>query len=470
MKELDPSLIIVIIYLLVILIVGLVSGRKVKDFKEYAIGNRNLPTIVMGMTVCATLIGSGSSLGTATEVFKFGSIVILAKYGVSLGALIIAYLIVPKMERFLGKLSVGEIMGEMYGNKVRIITGICGALLSTGRVAAQVMALGFVGKFLFGLPEALGIICGASVIILYSASGGIKSVVFTDVLQFVALAITIPIILNFSLKSIGGYTGLIEALPNTHLTIYPNKENFFKYLFIFFYMSIPMLTPPFTQRILMSSSTIQAKKSFIFMACTDMIFTTIAGVIGLVAYAKNPGLAPNGVFLYLVSNLNYGLKAMAVIGILSVIMSTADSYLNTITTSVVNDVLRPCKFELSFEQELFLSKIITIAAGVGSVLMAVYFDNIFELAVYSSNFWGPIIVGPLLFGLFEVKISKKICLISMVIGVFTFLTWEYFEIKAITQIYSVVPGILSNIFSMLILKHLVEFHYKAKPHLPCRSE
>ena len=58
-------------YLVITLIIGLLASRKIKSFKEYAIGSRNLPTIVIGMTISATLIGGGSSLGTATEVFKF---------------------------------------------------------------------------------------------------------------------------------------------------------------------------------------------------------------------------------------------------------------------------------------------------------------------------------------------------------------------------------------------------------------
>jgi len=269
-------------YLVITLIIGLLASRKIKSFKEYAIGNRDLPTIVIGMTISATLIGGGSSLGTATEVFKFGIIVMVAKYGVSLGALIIAFFIVPKMEKFLGMLSVGEIMGAMYGKAARVITGIAGMLLCTGRVAAQVMALGFVVRYLFGFSEIIGIVSGALIVIIYSSLGGVRSVVFTDVLQFIALAVTIPIILNTGLKWVDGYSGLFKLLPTKHLTIFPDFQMFIKYLVVFFYMATPMLTPPFTQRILMSRDIDQAKRSFIFMACTDFLFTTIAGFIGLI--------------------------------------------------------------------------------------------------------------------------------------------------------------------------------------------
>lgn len=97
---LNMELITVSIYLLFTLGLGIISGRKVKSFKEYALGTRNLPTIVMGMTVSATLIGGGSSLGTSTEVFKYGIIVILAKFGVSIGALLTAFLLCHEWKDF----------------------------------------------------------------------------------------------------------------------------------------------------------------------------------------------------------------------------------------------------------------------------------------------------------------------------------------------------------------------------------
>lgn len=463
--QFNMELVIVFIYLFFTLGLGIIAGRKVKNFKEYAIGTRNLPTIVMGMTVSATLIGGGSSLGTSTEVFKYGIIVILAKFGVSIGALLTAFFIVPRMGRFLGKVSVGEIMGELYGNKVRMITGLSGAVLCIGRVAAQIMALGFVMKYLFGFSQEFGTFFGVIIVITYSAFGGVRSVVFTDVLQFIALAITIPIILNIGLKSVGGYDGLIIKLPISMISIYPSNEMFIKYFIVFLYMSIPMLSPPLTQRILMSSSLDQAKKSFIFLAITDLIFATIAGLIGLVAFVINSNTPANGAFLNLVNELgvlNKGLKVIAIIGILSVILSTVDSYLNTVSTSIVNDILFPSKVILSPRKELFCARIITSAAGILAAIMALYFENIFDLAIYSSNFWGPLIVGPLLLGIFQIKISTKVCLKSMFCGVIVFFIWKYFNLKEITHIYSIIPSIFANIIVLLGDQFLIKKKFVIK--------
>ena len=131
-------------------------------------------------------------------------------------------------------------------------------------------------------------------------------------------------------------------------------------------------------------------------------------------------------------------------------MSTVDSYLNAVSTSIVNDILSPCKIILSPKKELFCARVITFFAGIIAAIMALYFENIFELAIYSSNFWGPLIVGPLLFGIFQIRISKNTCLKSMFCGVVAFLLWEYFDLKETTYIYSIIPSILANIMVLLV--------------------
>ena len=450
------DVVMVVCYLIITLILGIIVARKVKTFEEFAIGSRRYPTVVIGMTICATLIGGGSSMGTATEVFKFGIIVMLAKYGVSCGALVIALVFVPRMGRFFGMLSVGEIMKDMYNEPIGIITGMCGVLLCVGRVAAQVMALGFVVQYLFGYSETIGILSSAIILVIYSSLGGVRSIVFTDILQFIALFITIPMVLNLGLKKIGGYTGIVDALPAHYLDVYPDGRTFIKYLAVFVYMSIPMLTPPFTQRILMSKSIDQAKKSFVLMACTDFLFTTIAGTIGLIAYVYNSEIAPNSAFLNIMYDLQYVFKGLGVIGMLSVIMSTADSYLNSASVCLVHDVLNPLNLCTRPNQKLQAARIATLVVGGMSITMALYFENIFELAIYASNFWGPIVVGPLLIGILGFKITNYQCLAAMILGVIVFSLWELLNLREITTVYSVFPAIIMNIMASLLMSRFIK--------------
>lgn len=445
------DLVIVASFLAFNLIFGILSGAKIKNLKEYTIGNRNISDVVLSITIMATLIGGGSSLGTSTEVYKFGIIVIFAKYGVSVGMLLIAYFISPKMEKFFGMISVGEIMGKLYGKNARIITGISGSLLCMGRIAAQILAFGYVTSYFFHIDEKLAIILGSCIVIAYSAFGGIKAVVYTDVLQFIVIVITIPIILNLGLQKIGGYTELLSSLPLEKKTLYPSSEIFRKYFFVFLYMSLPLLSPPFMQRMLMAGNIAQIKKSFISTAIIDFTFTTIAGFIGLITLKLYPNINPNHAFLELINLLTpVGVKGIIIIGLFSIIMSTADSYLNMFSVSTMNDIIKPLNFRLSTKIELLYTRIITLIAGTLAVLMALYFKNIFELAIYSTNFWGPIIVAPLLLGIFGIKGSNRAFIYGVLAGIAVFTLWELLQLKDKTYIYSTIPSVAANLLTFLL--------------------
>ena len=75
-------------------------------------------------------------------------------------------------------------MGELYGNVGRIVTGIATIGMAIGSIAAQVSSLGYVGSLIPGVSYLGGIIAGSAIVILYSAYGGVRSVVSTDILQF----------------------------------------------------------------------------------------------------------------------------------------------------------------------------------------------------------------------------------------------------------------------------------------------
>ena len=120
-------------------------------------------------------------------------------------------------------------------------------------------------------------------------------------------------------------------------------------------------------------------------------------------FAINSSSAPNLALLNLVNELSvksFGLTAIAIIGLLSVIRSTADSYLSTTGLSFIHDVLVPCKI-LSDQNKLYAVRLITLIFVIIATLSRFYFEKIFVLTIYFSNFWVPIVGGRLLLRLLK---------------------------------------------------------------------
>ena len=90
-------------------------------------------------------------------------------------------------------------MGELFGKKVRIITaissfiGVCGVIAVQLKIAAMIFEL-------IGIPNIYGILSAGFIVSVYSALGGIKSVTFTDIIEFITFCIIMPIVSLYFFK------------------------------------------------------------------------------------------------------------------------------------------------------------------------------------------------------------------------------------------------------------------------------
>ena len=117
---------------------------------------------------------------------------------------------------FLGNLSIAEAMGNLFGERVRIITAIASFVGVSGIIAMQFKIAGIITEYAIGIPSIYGILLAGIIVTLYSALGGIKSVTFTDIIQFITFSTVIPAIAYFILNNLNGtfsITKLISRNP-----------------------------------------------------------------------------------------------------------------------------------------------------------------------------------------------------------------------------------------------------------------
>ncbi|MDX1917260.1 MAG: sodium:solute symporter family protein, partial [Rickettsiaceae bacterium] len=184
-------------FLAINIILGLGSSRGIKNIKEYAIGNRDFSTAALTATIAATWIGGGMFFQTVSESYNNGLYYMWAQLGYVVNLLLIGYFFAPRLSEFLGKLSIAEAMGEMYGKPVRIITALAGFIGVSGIIAVQLKVSGLLFEYCFNAPSFYGVVIAGVIVTLYSTLGGIKAVTFTDVVQFFTFGTIIPTITLF---------------------------------------------------------------------------------------------------------------------------------------------------------------------------------------------------------------------------------------------------------------------------------
>ncbi|MDA9163473.1 hypothetical protein N9N97_01155 [Rickettsiaceae bacterium] len=167
---------IVGVFLLITLAVGVWHGRGVKTIEDYALGGRNFSTASLVSTIVATVTtGSLFMIGIA-RTYVYGLYDLIPTCGIAISLLITAYILIPRMNKFIGNVSIAESLGNYYGDKVRVIAAICSIIANIGAIAVQYKVFGGIVNYFLGINIINAVIISCVVVTIYSAFGGIKSV------------------------------------------------------------------------------------------------------------------------------------------------------------------------------------------------------------------------------------------------------------------------------------------------------
>jgi len=444
---------IILAYLAGVLLLGLWSGRGIKNLREYSVVNRSYTTFFIFATLSASFIGGGFSLGNAEKVFVFGIISIAALWGFSLKEILVAKIIAPRMDNFSDAISAGDIMEKAYGTKSKIVTGFFSIIVCAGIVGAQVGAMGYIFNVFTGISQIWGIVIGCGIVIAYSTIGGMKAVVATDVVQFVILGIGLPLVLIFGVKYIGGVQALKLAVPSGHFSFFSQQISFWGFLSLFLtFLLGETLVPPYVQRLLIGKNAKHTARGTLLSGLFSIPFFAVTGLIGLVSLALDKNLNPNLAMPYVIKTvLPLGLKGLVVAGMISIVMSSADSFLNSAAISFMNDLVIPLKGSgLSEKKKLYIAKAATLFTGILAVVFAVKIKSILDILIFAYNFWAPIIMVPLAAAILGIRTAPRNFFIAAISGMVGVLGWNY-VLKNPNGINGLVVGVICNFVVFIFL-------------------
>ena len=434
-------------FLLVNLTIGLYHGRKVKTIEDYALGGRNFTTGALVSTIIATWIGGDYLFITLAEVYKTGLHYTIGCLGMVVCLLLNAYVFVPKMREFLGSISVAESMGKLYGKEIRIISAICGTIASAGFIAVQFKVFGEILKHYVGLSGDYPIFIAASIVVIYSALGGIRSVTFTDVIQFFTFGVLIPVlgfvVWNQSSESINFTAESVHHLFNYREFIGLSNPNFWSLILLFVLFSLPDINPTMFQRVAMGRDIPQVKKAFTIASFILLFILLGMAWIAFLLHSTNPDLAPESLVQYLIDRYSphAGLRSFILIGVVAMCMSTADSNINSSSVLLTHDFCHP--LGIKFKSELVLSKLISVILGITSVYLALLDYDLLPLVFMTQSFYIPIIDVPLILAILGFRSTTKAVLIGMIAGLIGVIIWRIFFMD-ITNVDSILPGMVVN--------------------------
>ncbi len=450
-------------YLIGILLLGLWSGKDMKNLSDFSVSHRSYGSMVIFATLSASFIGGGFSIGNAEKVFLFGIANIFALWGFSLKEILVAKFIAPRTVNFPGVISVGDLMDRGYGKTGRIVSGFFSVFLCAGIVGAQVGAMGIIFNVFLDIKPIWGIIIGCGIVITYSTIGGMRAVVLTDVIQFCVLAIGIPAVLIFGLMRLGGLSAIKAAAPAGHFSIPAEGMTIaaFVSLFLTFLLG-ETLVPPYVQRLFMAKDAKHTARGTMLSGIFSIPFFAITGGIGFVALVLDSKMDPNLAMPSVIRTvLPVGVRGIVIAGVISIVMSSADSFLNGAATCCMNDIIKPLrKNPLPERQELLLVKLTNCLVGIFAVIFAIMIPSVLDILIYAYNFWAPIIVVPLAAVLLGFRVTKAGFLAGTVAGAIGILTWNHL-LKTPADIEGLAIGVFCNLLFFVLANKLSNRNRKA---------
>lgn len=421
------DIIIVFSYLILLLFIGIFQRSKQDGFKNFSRATGSTiqkSKLILVATIFASTIGGGTTFGIAEKTFADN---ISYSYGLFLVIpvdLAIAYYIIPRIIKHYGAESVGDIVDVYYGSVGRYIAGLSSILVSVGLVAAQISVSGRIFEYILQINYIYGVILSYGIVVVYTTIGGFRSVLFANQLQFFAILFAIPVISIFGIYELG-ISNFIESIPHEKVSLFNNEDLLTTTISAALGFAVMNMFPTFIQRALINKNNVSTSKAIYIKSIIYAFFLVFITINGLLAFSIFPNAKASLALPQLIDHIiPVGIQGFVVVGLLAAVMSTADSDLNITSITLVKDFLKPI-FKISQQNRmLFFARIINVLIGSLAIIIALCFDRVADLVIFIAGFWGPVILTPLIFALFNIVISKKAFAISCLAGVIGFIGWE----------------------------------------------
>ena len=422
------------VYMLLMLGVGLYFFKKNETAEDFYVSGRSMNAWHIGLSVVATDVGGGFSIGLGGLGFTMGLSGSWMLFTGVLGAWLSAVFLIPTISRLGHKhkfFTFPQVFSHFYNGKVAFLAGIISAIGYIGFTSSQVLAgAKLASATIKGLDIQTALIVMGVIAVAYTSIGGLKAVIYTDTIQWLVLISGLVFIgIPVAYHAVGGYEAIKSALSAEYLSL----TNVSVYQIINWSVTIiPIWFVGMTlyQRIYASKGEKEAKKAWLIAGVFEWPIMAFMGVIlGMLAkVAANQGMfagitdaasmdSEMGLPVLLATILPVGLMGLMLSSYFSAILSTADSCLMAASGNIVTDIISKfAKNKLTHKRELQLSQIVTLLVGIFAIFLASQMQNVLELMLYSYAFMVSGLFIPVLGALFWKKSHSIAAFWSMLLG------------------------------------------------------
>ncbi len=402
-------------YGLILVSTGIWFNQKAQSSRDYFLAGNQMPIWLVSVSVLATSQSAATFLGGPDQGYRGDLTYLATNLAGFIAAIFVAYFLIPKFYQHK-VFTVYELLAQRFGNNAKYQAGtvyLVGRLFASG--ARLYMAAIAVAMILYGNIEAANVVSSILIIagigFAYTMYGGVRSVIYSDMIQALVYISAALLVLGYLLTSIpADFSTIYQVLANPG----PDEESKLKLLnfsldfggagvfsfwaiitgFVLLNIAAFGLDQDVTQRMLTckdEKSAVKALVTSIFMGIPVVLIFVCIGLL-LYVYYQRPdimtlgdvtnGDAPTPEFVgqtvtifmyYVLTDLPNGIKAIVTIGIIAAALSTLNSGLNSMSSVAVQDIYKGyicsvLKKQAPSEQQLVLAG--RISMGIVALLLS----------------------------------------------------------------------------------------------------
>jgi SSS family solute:Na+ symporter/sodium/proline symporter len=425
------------VIVLTLLTVSLARLGKVKTKADYLVAGRTLPAFVLIFTLLSSWIGSGSLLGGAENAYKHGFVALWQAAGGWAGLLLI-YFIAPRARKF-AQYTIPDLLEARYSQTARVLGVIAILLTYTAITSYQFIGGGDILHLIF--PDVISPVFGryilAAFVIVFTAIAGMSSVAYMDLfiglLATTTMCIALPVLVNKA----GGWGAVHAALPASHFTALDDQP-FIRCLEWFLPTCLLLLgNQSMYQKFFSAKSEKDARQAVVGWIIGTVILETVIVAIAVTGSALFPtgevSKSPREILAYCgLHAFGEGSPMLRLLGallmgaIFAKIVSTANNWLFSPATNLVNDIyVRYINPQASNKKILIVSRLMVVLLGLWALFQSLGTESVLKKALYAYTIYSAALTPVILAAFFWKRATAAAAVASIAVGTVVTVSWDW---------------------------------------------
>jgi SSS family solute:Na+ symporter len=416
------------LYLAAMLVIGVYAARRASSPEDFMIAGRSLPLWLCSATIMATWIGGGSMLGVSGQTYDGGLLAVIADpFGAAVGLALVGLFIV-RIVRRLKLVTVIDFMEIRFGKLASLFSAVAMTSSSIGWAGALMVAFGVVLNSLTELPLEWGIIIGGSIVLIYTAAGGMWAVVLTDFVQLAVITVGLILLLSVVIVDMGGWSSAWSAVPAAKFRMIPESNDaasWLQYIRAWSIIGIANLaSQSLLQRGLSAKSERVAQNAFYIGSVGFLAIALMPVMLGLLASVSMPGIEDKQTVIPAMAqeHLPPVLLAVFVGALLAAIMSSADSALLSASSVISKNILPVFWPDADEHRRLMWARLSIPVIGIIAAITALKIQTIYNLILDANAVLLAAVIVPFVAGIWWQAANRTGALAAMFAGMLVWLT------------------------------------------------